>query len=988
MLKWLLPIVLLCGIFQGGVAQKRSRLQHISVEEGLSQNTVNTIFQDSRGYMWFGTQNGLNRYDASNFLVFKHSPEDSTSIASSDIYAMHEDRRGTLWIGTRAGLSKYNRDLDRFLNLEDDAQNEFAMRPVWCMAGAATDDDLWLGASGGLFQFNTVTQKFRHFKINDSLQNANSIRAICRDRSGKLWVCPTIGKVRVFDKATSSFMDVNAAVAHHMHDVTSIMEDSEGFIWMAREDGSLLKYNPGEGTLQELNALKGKYPIRVITEDHEGRIWIGTDKGGVFLLNQDSNCFIGLPDKQENGTNVVLSFFNDAKGDMWLGTYHGGAYLFDKIDTTFNHFSPYPEVKHANESNSVLAVFTEGKEVWLGTDGGGLVRRRDGLVTYFRNEPGKNSLAGNTVLSISKDKAGLLYLGTYADGLSVFDRTTNKFTTYNQTNGLNDNSVWTVFHDGDHVWIGTNRGGLNLFNKKTKRFRYFTNTLKDKSSISSNTIRCIYKDSRSKLWVGTVSGLNVLNEKDSTFSSFFHREGNTISDANVLCIYEDSRRNVWFGTHGGGINRYNYRTNEFERWQEKDGLAGNIVYGILEDGQGNLWVSTDKGISKFDIERKEFKNFDTKSGLESSQFNTGAYFKQSDGRMYFGNIEGVTFFYPHNIRQNAFVPPIVFTDFYLFNKPVSVGENSPLTAAIDETHEIVLDHSQSVFSIRFAALNFTHADKNQFEYQLEPFDKEWIRTNNTHTATYTNLDPGTYTFKVKGSNNDGVWNETFRTLTIVIRPPYWSTWWFRMLVVGMLAMALYVAYRRKISQIKKQKELLASLVAVRTAEIEEKNNLLLETEKQNAQLMNQKLNDELSSRSKELTNYTLLIIQKNRLLDELKGKLKEFIRHPGSSNLRDFRQLVQMISLNFSSEKEWRDFDENFNRLHEGFSDKLRTRFPDLTGNDIKLCTLYRIGIPTRDIAEAMGISQTSVKMARYRLRKKLQLLPDEDIQVFLQNIE
>jgi ligand-binding sensor domain-containing protein len=808
---------------------------------------------------------------------------------------------------------------------------------------------------------------------------------MCEDRNGNLWIGPTVGGLKIFDKEKNIFVDVKSERLSMLHDITCMHEDSDGFIWMGKEDGSLLQYDHTTKAFRDFAALKGKFPIRALLEDKEGNLWIGTDKGGAFLFNEHTEKFVPLGEKDQNGTDVVLSFFNDAKGDMWLGTYHGGAYLFDKMDTTFNHLTPYPEIKHPEESNSVLSIEDDGKDLWLGTDGGGLVRKRGKQTQYYRKTPGENSVAGNTILCMTPGKNDQLYIGTYADGFSILDKKTGIFQTYNTSSGLNDNSVWTIFDNGDIIWIGTNKGGINLFDTRTRKFSYLTNILKDERTISSNTIRCIFKDSRGKIWVGTVSGLNLFNEEDGTFTSFFSRNPeNSISNINVLCIYEDTRKNLWMGTHGGGINKYDYRTDTFISFQEKDGLSGNIVYGILEDAQGNLWMSTNKGISRFDVAKKEFKNFDMRSGLASSQFNVGSYCKSKDGRMYFGNIEGVSAFYPHYIRQNSFVPPVVITEFLLFNKPVSIGGDSPLQKTIEETSAIQLDHTQSVFSLKFAALNYTHPDKNNFQYKLEPFDKEWINSGSSNTATYTNLDPGTYTFKVKGSNNDGVWNDKFTSLTIVITPPVWKTLWFKILIMIAVVIILYAAYRIKVRTIKKQKEMLSELVTRRTAEIEEKNKLLLETEKKNAQLLHQKLNDELSLKSKELTNYALLIIQKNRLLDELKKKLKEVVRNPGSSNLRDFRNLVQMINYNFSPEKEWKEFNVNFNRVHEGFTDSLKARFPDLTNNDLRLCALYRTGIPTKDIAEAMGISQTSVKMARYRLRKKLSLSPEEDIHEFL----
>lgn len=962
-------------------------LQQFSSEEGLSQNTINIIFQDSRGLMWFGTQNGLNKFDGLSFTIFKNIADDSTSIASNDVYAAFEDKNKDLWFGTRSGLSRFDRNTNTFSNFDFFDGGLYAMRPVWCIAGSQ-NGNLWLGASGGLFEFNVATKKIDHFRINDSIQNANSVRALLEDKRGVLWIGNSLGGLMQFDRIKRTFRDLNLPAQNKTrgHEaITCMLEDSDGFVWIGKEDGVLIRYDHAHNDFQYYAQLKDQYPIRAMREDKEGYLWIGTDKGGAFLINRTTGRLAPFGYETENGSDVVLSLCNDAKGDMWLGTYHGGALLFDKMDTIFSHFAPYPEIKSAAENNSVLAICQDGNDLWIGTDGGGMVRKNGSSLQYYKNTAGKNSLAGNTVLCIRPGNDQQVYIGTYADGLSVLDKRTGKFTTYNQQNGLSDNSVWAILSDRDHVWIGTNKGGLDLFNVKKKTFRHFTNTMKDETSISSNTIRCIFKDSRNKLWIGTVSGLNVFHEEDSTFSSFYHREKSGLSNNNVLCIYEDARKNLWMGTHGGGINQYDYRTDTFIAFQEKDGLAGNIVYGILEDDQGNLWMSTNKGISKFDVDKKEFKNFDTGSGLSSAQFNVGAYHKNDAGKMFFGSIDGVCSFFPHHIRHNTYVPPVIITDFQLFNKRVAIGPESPLRQSIEQTSEIVLDHTQSVFSLKFAALNYSHADKNNYAYMLEPFDREWNEVGNTATATYTNLDPGTYTFKVKGSNNDHVWNDQYTSLTIIVTPPYWKTTWFRTLLLLAVITILYGAYRFKVSTIKKQKEVLAGLVNQRALEIEEKNKLLLETEMKNAQLIHNQLNDELAAKSKELANYTLLIIQKNRLLDELKKKLKEAIRHPGTSNLRDFKNLVQMINYSFSPEKEWTEFHANFNRVHEGFSDTLRSKFPELTNYDLRLCALYRIGIPTKDIAEAMGISQTSVKMARYRLRKKLLLLPEEDITGFLQ---
>jgi ligand-binding sensor domain-containing protein len=972
-------------------AQKNIRFQQLSVKEGLSQNTINCIFQDSRGFMWFGTQNGLNKYDGSSITVFKNDAKDTSSIASNDIYSAFEDKNKNLWFGTSSGLSRFNRLTNTFSNFDFDPASRYSMRPVWCIIGSSRDNLLWIGASGGLFSFDPSSKKIKHFAINDSIQHANSVLTVCEDKNGKFWIGTSDGGLLKFDRSNSKFTvpDSGLPTISTDHDaVNCIFQDSEGFIWIGKENGILTRYDQSQNSFLHFRDFERKYPIIELMETRDGQLWIGTDKGGVFLLDKARKKFNPLSSKPENGTDVVLSLFNDAKGDIWLGTHQGGACLFDKMDTTFSYFSPYSEIKNADESNSILSIYEDESGLWIGTNGGGLMQLNALGKKLYKKSQTRNSIAGNTIMCIEPLGNDRLVIGTYADGLSILDKRTGRIETYDQSNGLSDNSVYALYADGDRVWIGTNKGGLSLFNSKKRTFKYFTNNIQDGASISSNTIRSIYKDSRNKLWIGTVSGLNLFNEKDSTFTSFLHRDGKSMmSNINVLSIYEDTKKNLWLGTHGGGINKYDYRTDTFTAFQETDGLSGNIVYGVLEDAQGNLWLSTNHGISKFDIERKKFKNFDTGSGLINAQFNVGSYFKNQDGKMYFGSIDGVCSFFPYNIRENSYLPPVVITDFLLFNKPVPIGNGSPLKQAITETNEIVLDHTQTVFNLKFSALNFSHPDKNSFAYKLEPFDKDWNYVDNTNSATYTNLDPGTYQFKVIGSNNDKQWNQNYASLTLIVTPPYWKTLWFQALLFALGISLMYSAYKLKVRSIKKQKAVLAHLVTERTAEIEVKSQLLLETEVKNAHLVQQKLNDELALKSKELTNYTLLIIQKNRLLDELKKKLKEVIRHPGSSNLRDFKNLVKLINYNFSPEKEWLEFNANFNRVHEGFADSLKARFPELTHYDLRLCTLYRIGIPTKNIAEAMGISQTSVKMARYRLRKKLGLAPEDDINEFFQNI-
>ncbi|HYG38266.1 MAG TPA: two-component regulator propeller domain-containing protein [Cytophagales bacterium] len=975
-------------------AQKNIKLQQVSSENGLSQNTINCIYQDHKGFLWFGTHNGLNKYDAYTFTVFKNIEKDSSSISSNDIYSIYEDSQNNLWIGTSQGLALFKHTLGEFVNYDFASSGNYLMHPVWSIFPSKDDNKLWLGGSGGLFLFDKRSEKFQHYKINDSIQNVNSIGSVLEDSKGDLWIGSLGGGLWKFDKKTHQFVRPDNYHKKNDEVIRCLLEDSQGNIWIGTDEGILSKYNFQHGSFTYYSDLKGRFPIRSMIENKKGEILIGTDKGGVYFFDKRRNKLLPFEYEKENGNDVVRSLFEDRKGNLWIGTYNGGAFLNDNLDATFNYLFPYSNIKDLNENNSVLTIFEDqSKSLWVGTDGGGLIEFRKGeKVNSYRKNTEKGSISDNIILCIDEGRQDQLFLGTYSNGLSVLDKGTGKFTNYKHTkdnpSGLNNNSIWALYHDvNDVLWIGTNNGGLNLFYTKSGKFKYFTNSLKNPGSICSNTIRSIFKDSRNKFWIGTVSGLDLFNEKDSTFSHFFHDPSDkySISNNNVLSIFEDSQSNLWFGTHGGGINKYIRDKNQFITYNENDGLHGNIVYGIVDDDKGNLWLSTNKGLFRFNPATEEFKSFDTSSGLHNSQFNIGAHFKNHEGALFFGSTNGVCSFFPQQIKMNTYVPPVVITDFMLFNK--SVDKDGSLKNAVAETKEIVLDHTQSVFSFTFAALNYTHSHKNQYAYKLEPFDENWNYVGTRRSATYTNLEPGKYVFKVKGSNNDNVWNDTPTTINLIITPPYWKTVWFKISIVLLSLLIIYLGYRFKVRGIKNQQIILKRLVDKKAREIEEKNNQLYETERQNALLLQQKLNHELTNKSKELTQYILLIIQKNQLLDELKKKVKETVKTSASGKPADYRNILKTINYNFTPDKEWTEFNLNFGLIHQGFAERLRIQFPELTNHDLRLCALYRIYISSRQISEVMGISLTTLKMARYRLRKKLNLCSEEDLSEFLKKI-
>jgi len=982
-------------------SQTEIRLQHFSTKDGLSQNTINFIFQDHKGFIWIGTHNGLNRFDGTSFTVYKNIETDKSSIQSNDNYAVYEDKKGQLWFGNGQGISLYNRSKDNFINFSYVKDDKHSMRPVWSVEASAEEGKIWLGASGGLFLFDTNKGSFSHFNIDDALPGANAVQELFLDSKKNLWLGTNGAGIYIFNNQNKKIRHytkkTNLSTALSDNSITSIYEDSENQIWIGTENGVLNRFNEANTSFDKFQvASREATGIHSIIEDKSKKLWLGTDKGGLFQFDKKNSRFMAYSYKAEPGNHVIRSLFEDAKGNIWIGTYGGGIYLYDKLDNYFKQILPYQQVNNYNQSNSVLAISESANgNLWLGTDGGGLLKyqKESKNRTYFKKE-NSNSLPGNTVLSLHNAGDKKLYIGTFQDGLSVYDLQTQKFSNYRNNpanpNSLSDNTIWDIHEETNgSIWLATNNGGVAIFNPAKQTFKQLTYHIDNPKSLSSNSVRSIFKDSRNNIWVGTVSGLNLFNPQDSTFTHYYYSQANkqSLSNNSILCIYEDFNNNLWLGTHGGGLNKFNVQDGTFRHYKEKDGLLGNVVYGILEDEQGFLWLSTDKGLSKFNIGANQFQNFDESSGLFNAQFNIGAYYKNPQKEMFFGNINGLCSFNPQQIKKNYYVPPVVITGFQIFNQPVGIGINSPLTQNITETNTITVDYKQSVINFSFSALNYTHPQKNMYAYKLEPFEKDWNEVGYRQFATYTNLDPGEYTFLVKGSNNDGLWNEQPTKLKLIVRPPFWATWWFRGLGLLFLAGFIYGGYWYKTRSIKKQQAKLKKLVKIRTQEIKEKNALLIAAEKKNAELIQNQLNIEITHKSKELTRYTLLIIQKNRLLEDLKNKLREAVQNPKAINMQSFKEIIRTINANFSPDQEWREFTNNFERVHEDFVQTLKAYYPELTHNDLRLCALYRLDTSTKDIAKILGISETSVKMARYRLRKKLTLSAEEDLTYFLNNL-
>lgn len=772
------------------------KFHHITVDDGLTSNTVNGVIRDSRGFIWIATENGVGRYDGYSLHNFRVEKADSLNISSNVTYVIFEDSHERLWVGSEKGLDLYNRKLDRF------DRHFFQNIPVKAIY-QDRHARLWIGSDDGLYLFDDAREHF--FKPFPEMFNPddfvyNTIPSIIEDRFGNLWIGTTNGAF-VYEQKLKRFRrfshEDHVAGSLSDNNVRKIVEDHQGRIWIATYGGGINLYHAATGTFKTFRYDPSRpqgisanlIPSMWVNED--GKIWIGTDGKGIDILDPDTETFHHVTHSPYNSkslnNNVIRSISGDHRGGVWVGTYNGGVNFYNQNAEAFFHYK-VPTIN----GNSSITSFAEEKNgnLWIGTDGGGLCyfnRATGQFFNFFQDERNTNSLSDNRVLSLLLDNENTLWIGTYLGGLCRYDLQRRKFTRYSESDnsGLSDNVIWTLLLDHrGKILAGTNKG-LSVFDAATHTFTAFDIT---NSNLSNNMIRCMYEDTHHRLWVGTQSGLNLLEQPYNRFKVIRsdQQKTNSISNHWIRTISEDRKGNIWIGTFSGGLNMFEEANDSFTSYEEADGLPDNIVSGILADDHSNLWVSTGRGLAFMDFKTKQFRGYTVSDGLQDYQFNINACFKTQKGEFLFGGNNGFTLFIPETIRQvdsNKFPPRVALTGFKIFNKVITPQEHgSPLTEQINEARKIILSHDQSVLTFEFAALNFIQPEKNQYAYRLAGFEDDWNVVGNKRSATYTNLEPGDYTFQVKASNNDGLWNEEGTSLAIVITPPFWGTWWFQTLM--------------------------------------------------------------------------------------------------------------------------------------------------------------------------------------------------------------
>ncbi len=802
--KGLAAILVMAALpVSGNTRETKTRFQRVSLEEGLSQAAVNVIAQDRDGFLWFGTQEGLNRFDGYEFKLFRHDPADPATLSHNSVRAIVEDEDGFLWIGTDTGgldrLNPVDGSFRHFRHDADDPQSLSSNRIRVILQDRA--GDFWIGTDGGgLNRFDRETGQADRFPaIADDASGLSHghVRDLHQDGAGRVWVATDGGGLNVLNVGARLFTQYRhdpADPASLSSDrLVQLFEDGNGDLWIGTADKGLNRFDRATGTFERFDSAGSNLPpgaVNAIFQDSAGLLLVGTDTGlGAWdPASRDFRVYRHDPaDPYSLGHDRIKSLFQDRGGVVWVGT-DDGLNKWNPLSGTFPHFTAKPD-DPARLSHNYVTSFSEDSagRIWIGTvDGLNVFDRGTGRFRRYRHDPSnvRGGPSDNRVASVYVDTQDRVWIGTVASGLDMLDLATGHFRNFrhdpSDPTSLSFDGVTAIFEDSHgQIWVGTYRGGLNQLSADGESFSAYRHDGEDGASLSSDRVVAIYEDANGMLWIGTDGGgLNRMDRDRGTFDHFTYdpEDPFSLSSQHAWTIVEDAVGDLWIGTQGGGLNRWaasdrRARRTVFSRYLPRDGLSSHTVYGSLLDDDGQLWFSTNRGLAVLDPATGTFRNYNTSHGLQSEEFNFAAALRARDGTMFFGGLNGFNVFDPNQIRTNPHAPPVFLT------RVLKLNEEAIFDRPVTQLEELVLEHTDSMVTFDFAALDYTAPERNRYRYKLEGFDKDWVDLGNRRRATYTNLDSGEYTFRVQASNNDGVWNREGLTLKLRALAPPWATWW-------------------------------------------------------------------------------------------------------------------------------------------------------------------------------------------------------------------
>ncbi|MFD0861603.1 two-component regulator propeller domain-containing protein [Sungkyunkwania multivorans] len=797
-------VLLALVVFVGGYPQSDTyKFRHLSTAEGLSQSSAIAIHQDQLGQMWIGTRDGLNRYNGNTFTVFRNIPDDSTSISNNDILSIEEDSDGFIWVGTYNGLNRFDPKKNTFTTyFHNNGEASLSNNTIWTIK-EMSNGEIWIGTSMGLSIFRKDSSDFISIfqSETDSGLAGNHIYSILETKDEEVYVGTTSGLSQLTgrDGKKPIFRPIDFSWKHSGDEyspyIQDILEGSDGHLLVATRNHGILLYDQTTQAWRpyfEEARSDREINVRKLIYDNEGTLWVGTYNGLQVVTpdRQVTSLVNQISDPKSLSKNSIKTLYKDRKGSIWVGTYYGGVNIWDESNVNFINFSQ----TYGNKGLSydvVSSIAHRNGVLFFGTEGGGItiLDTKDQTTTYI-DQQNTSALPDNNIKSLYLADGGHLWIGTFNNGLAVYDIDRDTFDgtkiSAELATFLDDVGVYNVKRDNNGaLWIGTFGKGLVKYNETTGTLIIYRHRSSDKNSLSSDLVRAINIDAQNNIWIGTERGLNLMDSSGSIRHYFYNSQVQSGDD--ISTIFEDSSKQIWVGTKAKGL--YRFDGVKFNHVKLRDaGQMVSAVHSILEDHNGQLWISTNQGLIRYDPKDENSTVYNQKEGLVSNEFNDNASLKVGDSQFYFGGPAGVTSFDSKNLATNDYSPQVIITDFKIRNESLDPqGENSVSQNTIQYTDALELSYEQGNFTISFAIPSFINSSSNRYQYRLKGLDEDWVTTSQ-NSASYTIQNSGEYIFEVRGANNDGVWNESPTQLSILVNPAPWRSWW-AFLIYGLLILA-------------------------------------------------------------------------------------------------------------------------------------------------------------------------------------------------------
>ena len=866
----------------------------ISTADGLSQSSVIAITQDHLGQMWLGTRDGLNKYDGHSFTIYKNESSDSLSISNNDILSIREDKEGYLWVGTYDGLNRYDPKFNRFSRYFQGAgEHSLKSNTIWCMEEIG--GEMWFGTSNGVSIFDQSKGLFKNLRssLESGMAVQGEVHSILKIKDSQIWIGTSEGLyfLRHSDSGKFHVEKINAALF-----VQDLVEGTDNSLWVATKNDGLYRISGPQGSLNKFQDNNIHKDIRALSLDKKGNLWVGTYQG-VNVITKELETIELKSDPHYEGSlskNTIKSIFTDRKGSVWIGAYYGGVNIWDESNSNFQSYNQNSG-NMALSYDVVSSIAHGGNDLYFGTEGGGvtILNERDKDIRYVTTAT-EALLPSNNIKSLLHTGNSLLWIGTFNAGLVVYDlknRTIAKdLIDPELQHYLKNSGVYALKKEEDDIyWIGSFGKGLIRYDRKKKEFIPYKANIRDENFIISDNIRSILVEEENSIWAGTDKGLNhiILNEDDSNIYKIerFLFDKQRLNGEDILTLFKDTSNRIWIGTKYNGL--FYYTNNKLKKVDLRSGKKKiTAIHAIIEDSQENLWLSSNQGIIQYNIKQDTSNLYSQKDGLISNEFNDNAALVMDSKGIYFGGPSGVSFFRPAEITKNQYAPKVILTDFKIQNESVDFRqEPNVLKKSITYTDKVTLDYNNSSFSIDFAIPNFISSGNNRYAYRLKGLEEEWNITS-VPQATYVIQNPGSYTFEVKGANNDGVWNEDPRRLAVSVKPAPWRSIWAFLLYGVLIGAALY------------------GLIKIKKSKAQLKHKLELEKiEREKNQEVNRTKLEFFTNISHEFrTPLTLILGPLQQLLEDYKGSnlmYKKLLVIESSANhllelinrLMDFRKL-------------------------------------------------------------------------------------------------